>query len=133
MLSILLVDYLVRNPLATQAFRICYGTLISITCSLDESHNLLMIRLSRTRRNEFVMTCKTTQPFSQLYNSGMQDSHGTSQDTVLVASVEDMKRFVPTYDARRRMLAIDALASVDGCRVVAQVTFHHLFGMILFV
>ena len=36
----------------TQAYRIKYGTAIFITFSPDEKHNLLMVRLSRTRQND---------------------------------------------------------------------------------
>ena len=36
----------------TQAYRIRYGNSIFVTFSPDESHNLLMIRFSRTRRSD---------------------------------------------------------------------------------
>ena len=36
----------------TQAYRIRYGTAIFVTFSPDESQNMLMIRFSRTRRND---------------------------------------------------------------------------------
>ena len=36
----------------TQAYRIRYGTAIFVTFSPDETHNLLMVRLSRTRRHD---------------------------------------------------------------------------------
>ena len=45
---------------ATQAYRIKYGTPIFVTFSPDESHNLLMIRLSRTRRSDPVFKSKLT-------------------------------------------------------------------------
>ena len=45
---------------ATQAYRIKYGTPFFVTFSPDESHNFLMIRLSRTRRNDPVFRSKRT-------------------------------------------------------------------------
>ena len=36
---------------------------------------------------------------------------------------------LPDYDARRQILATDSLASVDGFRIMIQLTFQHLFGM----
>ena len=64
-----------------------------ITYSPDASHNLLMIMLSRARRDDPVMTNKLTMPFSRLYASDMLDLNASSDDTVLVASVEDMDHF----------------------------------------
>ena len=45
----------------TQAFRIKYGTPLFITFSPDESHNVLMLRLSRTRRNDPVFESHTAK------------------------------------------------------------------------
>ena len=40
----------------TNAFRVRYGVPIFVTFSPDESHSLLMLRLSRTRRNDSIFT-----------------------------------------------------------------------------
>ena len=48
----------------TQAYRIRYGTAIFVTFSPDESHNLLMVRLSRTRRNDPVWQNEKKNPVS---------------------------------------------------------------------
>ena len=40
----------------TNAMRVRYGVPIFVTFSPDEAHNLLMVRLSRTRRNDPVFT-----------------------------------------------------------------------------
>ena len=45
----------------TQAFRIKYGTPLFITFPPDESHNILMLRISRTRRNDPVFQNKTAK------------------------------------------------------------------------
>ena len=36
---------------------------------------------------------------------------------------------MPDYDERKQFLASDSLASVDGFRVMVQLTLQHLFGM----
>ena len=38
----------------TQAYRVCYGVPIFVTFTPDEAHNLIMLRMSRTRRNDAV-------------------------------------------------------------------------------
>ena len=44
-------------------------------------------------------------------------------------SADDLPSFLPTYDQRRHILATDALASVEGFRVMLQLTLQHLFGV----
>ena len=50
----------------TNAMRIRYGVPIFVTFSPDEAHNLLMIRLSRTRRNDPVFA-EGSDPVGRLY------------------------------------------------------------------
>ena len=59
----------------------------------DESHNLLTARLSRTRRDDPVMTHQFTTPLSHFYASDKPDLNASSDDIVLVASVEAMEQF----------------------------------------
>ena len=59
----------------------------------------------------------------------MPEVNASSEDVVLVASVEEMAKTLPCRDARKRILATDALASVDGFRTMVQLTFQHLWGM----
>ena len=40
---------------------------------------------------------------------------------------------MPSHDSRKNMLATDALASVDGFRIMVHLTCSHLLGMSLFV
>ena len=44
-------------------------------------------------------------------------------------SVDDVTSGLPTHDLRRRILATDSLASVEGFRVMIELTLRHLFGM----
>ena len=110
---------------ATQAYRIRYGILFVITFFPDEGHHLLMIRLSRTRRNDPVIKNTFTNNLSQLCSSDVPDLNASSEDVVLVASIEEMANMLLCHDARRENLATDALASVDGFRMMVQLTFQH--------
>ena len=47
----------------------------------------------------------------------------------MTASVDDMRKALPPYDVRKKILAGDALASVDGLRIMVLLTFEHLFGL----
>ena len=85
---------------ATQAYSIRSGIQIVVTYSPDESHKLLMIMLSRTRRNDSDMTNKFTTPLSHLYAFDMPDSNASSDDIVLVAFVEDLA--VPFHNSRNK-------------------------------
>ena len=114
---------------ATQAFWIRYGTAIFVTCSPDESHNALMIRLSRTRRNDPVWKSPTSGPLQRHAERDTPDLNAGPEDQIFVASVDGMCTSLPSYDERRRILATDSLASVDGFRTMAQLTLQHLFGM----
>ena len=50
-------------------------------------------------------------------------------DVSFGVSVEDLADLLPSFDERRRILATDALASVEGFRVMVQLTMQHLFGV----
>ena len=112
---------------ATQAYRIRYGICMISTFSPDEGLNLLMIRLSR--RNDPVIQNKYTKHLSQFCASDMPDLNASSEDVVLDASVEEMANNLPCHDARKRILATDVLASVNGFRAMVQLTFQHLWGI----
>ena len=48
---------------------------------------------------------------------------------ICTASVQGVLDRLPAYDDRRQILATDSLASVDGFRIMIQLTFQHLFGV----
>ena len=116
----------------THANRVRYGVPIFVTFSPDEAHNLLMIRLSRTRKSDTVFT-EGSDPVGQKYCERQQPPICTSVrrngDMIVRVSVESLLHHVPSYDERRQLLARDALASVDGFRVLVSLTYEHLFGM----
>ena len=77
---------------ANQAYRIWYGTPMFVSCSPDASHLLLMIRLSMTRRNDPAMKKQQIHIVGKSFSaSDMPDLNASSDDIVLMASVEDME------------------------------------------
>ena len=113
----------------THANRICYGVPIFVTFSPDEAHNVLMIRLSRTRRRDPVFT-DGADPVGERFCGRRQPRIAAPSDDVeLRIPVSAVIDALPTYDERRKLLARDSLASVDGFRVLVLATYEYLFGM----
>ena len=134
----------------TNAMRVRYGVPIFVTFSPDEAHNLLMVRLSRTRRNDPVFAegsdpvgrryCGRCDPsLGQLPDTTVQNSTTLSDrerggadqegDVIMDVPIDDIINSLPTYDQRRLLLARDSLASVDGFKMLVMVTYEYLFGM----
>ena len=113
----------------TQALRILYGVPVFVTFSPDESHTLLMIRFSRTRTNDPFFKSDRVKAFRPYYSQTLPDLKEDPSSVLLTSSVDDMRESLPPYDVRRKILAGDALASVDGFRVMVLLTFEHLFGL----
>ena len=114
----------------TQAYRIRYGTAIFVTFSPDETHNLLMIRLSRTRRNDPVWNNENRRQGRRFcdWNDPQLCDLG-KEDVIFGLSVDELTHGIPTHDTRRRILATDSLASVEGFRVMIELALQYLFGM----
>ena len=128
----------------TQAYRIKYGTAVFVTFSPDEKHNLLMVRLSRTRQEDPVWQnsdLKSQRGFSRKDEPSLDKdtarckfgtstkADGDDEEVSFAVSSEDLTGFLPTFDQRRRILATDALASVEGFRVMVELTMQYLFGV----
>ena len=117
----------------TNALRVRYGVPIFVTFSPDEKHNLLMIRLSRTRKNDPVLLHDAAAAlFGDLKAPRLGQASYTmhdSDDVFLALKPEALKAEVPDYDTRRALIAKDSLASVEGFRVMVLVAYRHLFGM----
>ena len=113
---------------ATQAYSLKYGTPNFVTFSPDESHNALMIRLSRTRRSDPFFESKLTAHLKKYAAADCPDLATEDDDILLQASVQDILSTLPSHDVRRQILATDALASVEGFRVMVQLTLQRLFG-----
>ena len=113
----------------THANRIRYGVPIFVTFSPDEAHNLLMIRLSRTRRKDLVFA-KNADPVGQSFCGRRVPSitTDTSDEIVWQVPVEAMQwkaAQLPSYDERRAILANDALA-MAGFSILHSVSQHVL-------
>ena len=115
----------------TQAFRIKHGTPLFITFSPDQSHNLLMTRLSRTRRRDPAFRDSTTAKTKHLSGADAPRLSVRDDDVMLDVSAQGLCDRLPDYDARKQSIATDYLASVGGFRVMIQMTFEHLFGMVV--
>ena len=88
-----------------------------------------MLRLSRTRRNDPVFQNKTAKSLQHVCGADAPQMIIKGGDIILSVSAPDLIDKLPDYDARRQILATDSLASVDGFRIVIQLTFQHLFGI----
>ena len=88
-----------------------------------------MIRSSRTRRNHPVWKSETARPLRRHAASDAPDLNAGPDDQIFSASVDEMCKSLPSHDERRRLLATDSLASVDGLRTIVQLTLLHLLGM----
>ena len=65
----------------------------------------------------------------QYYAQHVPDMKADPASIILTASVDDMREVLPSYDVRRKILAGDAVASVDGFRIMVLLTFEHLSGL----
>ena len=114
----------------THAMRVRYGVPIFVTFTPDEGHNLIMLRLSRTRRNDPVLSGSESVRGRKV--SGRRDpplGRELKDDVVLGIPADAWKQWLPAHDERRTILARDSLASVDGFRFLCEVVFEHLWGV----
>ena len=91
----------------TQAFRIKYGTPLFITFSPDESHNVLMLRLSRARRNDPVFQSKMAKDLKRVCNADAPQMIVKDGSIILSVSSQGLFEKLPDYDERRQILATD--------------------------
>ena len=97
----------------THAGRIRRGVPIFVTWSPDEKHNVLMLRLSRSRASDPV---NEFDALSQKYGALDQPSVDVNY-LGLGFSLKDMMDWLPGYGERRTLVARDGLASVEGFRL----------------
>ena len=113
----------------TNALRIRYGVPIFVTFSPDEAHNLLMVRLSRTRDGDPVFANGMDASGRKYSCRGEpQLTHDLASINIAVG-IDEILQSIPSHAERRRMLARDSLASVDGFRVLVLAAYEYLFGM----
>jgi hypothetical protein len=94
----------------TNAMRVKFGVPIFVTFSPDEKHNLLMIRLSRTRKKDPVLLHdKAATLFGALRTPMLGQPSYTvhdDDDVVMAVAPEDLKAQVPGYETRRALVAL---------------------------
>ena len=113
----------------TNALRVRYGVPIFVTFSPDEAHNLLMVRLSRTRRSDPVLAEGADQSGSRFIGRSAPELTNDLSSLTFALSCDEITNSLPAYDERRRILARDSLASVDGFRTLVLAAYEYLFGM----
>ena len=87
---------------ATQAYRIKYGTPIFVTFSPDESQSLLMVRMSRTRRNDPVFLSTLSSRAKHFSGADSPDLSTHPDDVLFEVSVKDWIHELPDYNWIRR-------------------------------
>ena len=97
-----------------QGYRIRYGVPIFVTFSPDEAHNMLMIRLSRTRRNDpiFIDLCKLACKNPILDICDVKNLPGIPYEDAHDVFAGNW-RFFPTLDPQVTRLLLDSSTFKD--------------------
>ena len=107
--------------------RVRYGLPIFVTFSPDEAHQLLYVRLCRTRQSDPGYTRSASED-AEL--GGRCWPQLCDDLRVPVAKlIESTRASPPDWWRRRGALARDPLASVDGFRMLVTLALRHLFGV----
>ena len=96
-----------------------------VTFSPDEKHNVLMLRLHRSRENDPIHNLDTD---NKQFGARMRPPMGVDLAEIAV-TMTDVLHMLPDYDNRRAIVARDGLASVDGFRIAVLMTCQCLFGI----
>ena len=111
----------------TNAFRVRYCVQIFVTYSPDEAHSLLMVRFSRVRRSDTAFADGTDKLGRKWCGRNVPRlDQDYADDVHLMMTTEEISDLVPDYDERRKLLARDSLASVDGVRLIVALTNEYL-------
>ena len=112
------------------AYRVAKGQPILITFSPNERHNMIMIRLSRTRSSDPLAKHKSKQgELHRHYGKLDEPSSLCDVEELGGVSVGQLMSMIPTPDERRSILAKDPLASVYGFRMLCKLALKALFGV----
>ena len=114
-----------RMRFEIEALRIKFGVPLFVTFSPDEAHQLLYVRLSRTRRSDPV---RRAPAWEEWISGDREFPHLADADTMAI-HIETLRRALPSWEQRRSTLARDPLASVDGFHTLVRLVLKHLFGM----
>jgi len=106
-----------------EAMRIRYGVPLFVTFSPDESHQMLYIRMARA------MDPVRAASVWQEWECGDRNFPPLDDNRHFPVSVEAVRRMLPTWEQRRKVLARDPLASVDGFHVICLLLLKCVFGV----
>ena len=109
----------------TNAGRVRRGVPIFITFSPDEKHNVLMLRMHRSRGNDPI---HELEPMNRKYGQRLEPPMDKAY-VDLPVPLEAMLHWLPPYDERRAILARDPLASVEGFRITVLLVCEYVLGM----
>jgi len=113
----------------TNASRVRFGVPIFVTFTPDEAHSMIMVRLSRNRRNDPVHYQDPVGEKCAGRETPSIETTVAEDDVEMEIPIADLMAFLPSHDERKQILARDPLACVDGFHVIVQVTYEYLFGM----
>ena len=108
-----------------EAMRMRYGVPLFVTFSPDEAHQILFVRMVRTRQGDPV---NCTQ-LSGDNHVGSSDWPTFTEGETIPINVHQFRAGLPTWEQRRQILARDPLAVVDGFQTLVQLVLRHLFGL----
>ena len=109
----------------TNGGRIQMGTSLFITFSPDEKHNVLMLRMHRSRGADPI---HQLEPAGRKWGERLQPL--INQDFVeQTYTLEEISSWMPQYDQRRAILSRDALASVEGFKLSILLVCEFVFGL----
>ena len=107
----------VRRPMRfdTHYYLIRYGVPISVTCSPEGRHNLLIQRFSRTRQRDPAMLSPHVVAPSNQHGKRVPSLNVDADYVAFSSSVKDLWARLLAYDRRRHILAKGGLAYVRHC------------------
>ena len=108
-----------------QGMRVRYGAPIFVTITRDEGHQLLYVRLARHRESDPIRLAES----SVGKRAGDRQWPAVNEDRDMDLPVDCLAMRHPNWEDRRRILARDPLATVDGFRVMMLLVMRHLFGL----
>ena len=113
----------------TNAHRLRYGLPIFVTFFPDEAHNLLMLRFSRARTGDPIWIDAMHTQEKDIGGRTKPALHHSEDEVTLLLDRDNLARLCMDMPTRKKMLARDALACVDGFRTIVLETCARLFGM----
>jgi hypothetical protein len=110
------------------AYRYRFGSFIMVTMSPNEKFSAIMMRFHRVRESDPIHT-RDAGETDGVGNWGGIHEPAFEESSEVELPIEDFVDLIPSSDARRRILARDPLACVQGFRTLALIVMRTLFGV----